>query len=313
MEPAPLRPGETLECVANLSEGRRPEVVDEVVAAASLHPIHVFDVSSDPDHNRSVLTFAGSPGVLRSAMLDATREALSRIDLRRHAGVHPRLGAMDLLPFVPLLGTGMEVAVEAARECARAIWKEIAVPCFLYGEAGLDPERAVLADLRRGAFNTLSPDVGGPDPHRSAGVTVVGAREVLVAYNVNLATEDLAVARRIAHRIRESNGGLRHIRALGLALASRGAVQVSMNLTRPLITTLAHAFETVRSLAVVEGVEILEAEVVGLVPRAALRGRNPAKLGLTTSPKILETELARARLCPGPKPIRAEELPNPLP
>ncbi len=313
MDPAPLRLGKTLECVANLSEGRRPEVVEVVVAAASRHQVDVLDVSSDPDHNRSVLTFAGGPGALADAMIAATREAASWIDLRRHEGVHPRLGAMDLLPFVPLLETEMKVAVETARRCAGVIWKEIAIPCFLYGEAALEPERALLPAIRKSAFTTFLPDVGGPAPHPSAGATVVGAREVLVAYNANLATEDLAVARRIARRIRERDGGLRHVRALGLMLTSRGAVQVSMNLTRPSVTTLAHVFEAVRSLAALEGVEILEAEVVGLIPRAALSGRSPAEVGLALPPKILEAEVARARTTPGPKPTRDEERTHPLP
>lgn len=312
MDPATLQSGRTLACVANLSEGRRLAVVDEVVATASRHPVHILDVSSDTDHNRSVLTVAGAPAALAAAMLDATRQALSSVDLRHHHGVHPRLGAMDLLPFVPVLGTGMEVAVETARACARAIWKATSVPCFLYGEAALGPERALLPIIRKEAFATLAPDVGGPAPHPSAGATVLGAREPLVAYNVILATEDLAVARRIARSIRERDGGLPHVRALGFPLASRKAVQVSMNLIRPCVTTLAHVFDAIRSLAAAEDAEIRGAEVVGVIPEAALAGLSPAEVGLAQAPKILEVELARARTMPGPNP-RTEESPPSLP
>ena len=286
-------PAAVLACPANVSEGRRPEVVSKIAAAAGLPGAVLLDVHSDPDHNRSVLTFLGPPDRLVEAMVAATSAAMDMIDLRGHQGIHPRMGAMDVIPFVPLRSAGMPSAVAAARECARRIWAEAGVPCFLYEEATLGggPPRP-LPEVRRRAFRELAPDFGGPHPHPTAGGVAVGARAVLVAYNVDLATEDAAVARRIARAIRERDGGLPHVRALGLSLPSRNASQVSTNLTRPTITPIGVVFEAVANLAAAEGVRVTGSEIVGLTPRAALPP-SAEYLMLAQPPKILEDEVAR--------------------
>lgn len=263
-----------------------------VALAAGRPGVVLLDVHSDADHHRSVLTFAGDLPALVDGLVAATREAAGRIDLRSHEGVHPRLGAMDVVPFVPTAWStrGMQGAVEAARSYAERIATELGIPSFLYGEAaGGRP----LPDLRRRAFHDLAPDFGGPGPHPSAGATAVGARGVLVAYNVELGTPDLGIARRIARAIRERDGGLPFVRALGLALPRRGRVQVSTNLVRPDVTPMSTVFDTVAALAAAEGVEPMGSEIVGLVPAAAL-GSPTARLRLGAPPKVLEEELARA-------------------
>ncbi|MGH2768239.1 MAG: glutamate formimidoyltransferase [Actinomycetota bacterium] len=282
-----------LECVPNLSEGRRRSVIDLVVGAADRPSVHLLDVHSDGDHNRTVLTLAGSLTGLVEAVLAATEVAAETVDLSRHQGVHPRLGAMDVIPFVPILGSPMREAIMAARVCAERIWRQLGIPCFLNGNAAGAPDRRALPDIRRRAFRELSPDLGGPYPHPTAGATVVGAREVLVAYNIVLETERLSVAARIASAIRERDRGLPHVRALGFPLASRAATQVSTSLLRPTVTTIADVFDAVTAAAAAEGVEVLEAELIGLAPRAALAGRDPESLGLSLAPKILEEELGR--------------------
>lgn len=279
----------SLLCVPNVSEGRRPEVVHAICGAALTAGAHVLDVHSDPDHHRSVITLAGAGRPVVDAAVALAGAAVGAIDLRSHAGAHPRIGAVDVVPFVPAPGAAMEEAVGAARECARRLWEEMGVPCFLYGEA--DPARRPLPEVRRGAFGALPPDVGGPGPHPTAGAAAVGAREALVAFNVNLDTDDVAVARRIAHAVRERDGGLPGVRALGLLLAGRGVAQVSMNLMQPAETTMAAAVDAVAAAAAAEGVAVAGAELVGLAPRAALGGRNAAGLLLHEPPKVLEDAL----------------------
>ena len=286
--PAPI-----LVCPANVSEGRRRDAVSKIAAAAARPGAPLVDVHSDPDHNRSVLTFLAPPDRLVETMVAAAAAAAAMIDLRGHEGVHPRLGAMDVVPFVPLGTAGMPSAIAAARECARRIWEEAGLPCFLYEKAtlGEGPPRS-LPEVRRRAFRELGPDFGGAHPHPTAGSVAVGAREILVAYNVDLATEDVAVAHRIARAIRERDGGLPHVRALGLSLPSRHATQVSTNLTRPTITPIGVVFEAVAKLATAEGVRVTGSEIVGLTPRAALPP-SPEYLLLAQPPKILEDEVAR--------------------
>lgn len=283
-----------LECVANFSEGRREEVIERVVAAARGPGIHVLDVHSDPDHNRSVLTLAGAPDALIDGVVGATRRAVAEIDIGAHEGVHPRLGSMDVVPFVPVLASLMQDAVDAALRYSARICDELEVPSFLYEEAAAAHlgEARSLPAVRKAAFRSLRPDFGGPRPHPSAGAVMVGARGPLAAYNVELATRDGEIARRIAKQIR-MKGGLPHLRALGLPLASRGIVQVSMNLLNPAEVTIADAFDAVARAAEAEGVGVAGAELVGLVPRVALGGREPRALGLRSSPKILEEELSR--------------------
>lgn len=256
--------------------------------------VRILDVHSDPDHHRSVLTAAGPAVALVDAMVSATREAARLIDLRTHEGAHPRLGAMDVVPFVPVLGSTMGIAVEAATRTAERIATQLGIPCFLYGEAARSPERRSLPSIRKRAFIEFSPDFGPPTAHRSAGATVVGARGPIVAYNVNLAATDVAVASRIARRVRSSGGGLPHLRAMGVELRTRRGVQVSMTLTHPVETTIGDAFDAVATAAGEAGVDILESELVGLAPRAALAGRSSESLRLEKQPKILEEILAEA-------------------
>jgi glutamate formiminotransferase len=300
-----------VEAVPNLSEGRRPEVVDEIVAAfAGADPgVLVLDRSSDPDHNRTVLTLAGPGPALVSAAVAGARACARLIDLTRHQGVHPRMGALDVLPFVPLgEATRLAGAADPDLDCAalaeragRRIAAEAGVPVYLYGAAARRPGLAALPAVRGGGFEALRdtpgppPDFGGPGLHPTAGATAVGAREVLVAYNVDLAEADLDLARRIAAAVRERDGGLPAVRAMGVALAGRGLAQVSMNLLDYRVTPPAVAFAAVAELAVRAGARVEASEIVGLVPAAALDGVDPADLRLrgVAAELLLETRLAK--------------------
>jgi glutamate formiminotransferase len=272
-----------LECVPNVSEGRRPEVVARLFAAAASVPgARLLDASSDPDHNRSVLTLAGEPDPLHEALLALYAAALEEIDLTRHQGVHPRVGAVDVTPFVPLEGTGMEVAVAAALRLGAALAERFGLAVYLYEQAARVPARKRLADIRRGGFEGFparladpawAPDFGPARVHPTAGVTVVGARFFLIAWNAVLATPDVAVARAIARRVRESaSGGLPAVRAMGVYLASRELAQVSMNLVDYRKTSLFAALARVREEAVALGTRVVETELVGLVPEDAVWG-----------------------------------------
>lgn len=293
-----------IECVPNISEGRRSEVVDEIVEAIRLVPaVRVLDVSSDASHNRSVITMVGDAAGTKSAVLSLFERAIRSIDLRNHAGEHPRLGAVDVVPFVPVADVSMETCVALARDTAADVASRFDLPVFLYEEAATRVERRNLADIRRGEFEGLAtklarpewtPDFGPAVPHPSAGATVIGARMPLIAFNVNLATDRLEVAKQIAAAVRQSSGGLPAVKALGLALADRGIVQVSMNLTNYQRTSIATAFSAVREHAERSGVHVLESEIVGLVPAAALSGIDIAALRLRdfTARQVLETGLA---------------------
>ncbi|HEU4399065.1 MAG TPA: glutamate formimidoyltransferase [Actinomycetota bacterium] len=296
-----------VECVPNVSEGRRPEVVDEIVAAFAGPDVLVLDRSSDPDHNRSVVTLAGPGPALVEAAVAGAVACASLIDLTRHRGVHPRMGALDVLPFVPLgRATALRGAADPDLDCAalalragRRIAEELGVPVYLYGAAARRPERAALPAVRGRGFEALgqaaSPDLGGTGPHPTAGATAVGAREVLVAYNVDLAGADLELARRIASAVRERDGGLAAVRAMGVALEGRGLVQVSMNLLDFRVTPPAVAFAAVAGLAGRAGARVVRSEVVGLLPAAALAGSDPAELRLDgfTPDLLLEERIAR--------------------
>ena len=271
-----------VECVPNFSEGRRKDVIAAIEGAVTGTPgALLLDRHTDPDHNRTVLTFAGPPAAVLDAALRACDVAVARIDLTRHAGWHPRIGAMDVLPFVPLEDTSLESCVALARQAGEAIWRRFRVPVYLYEEAALKPERRDLSNIRRGGFETLlqaagrepecAPDIGGPGLHATAGATVVGARRFLIAWNVNLETDDVAAARRIAERVRESSGGFPCVKALGLFLASRGRAQVSMNLTDFQRTGLAEVFLAIEQEARRLGVAVSGSELVGLIPELALR------------------------------------------
>jgi glutamate formiminotransferase len=290
-------PSDLLVCPANVSEGRRLLVVASIALAAGRPGVQLLDIHTDPDHNRSVLTLAGRADALVDSVVAAASTAAQMIDLSTHEGAHPRLGAIDVIPFVPVSTdpTGMATAMSAAREAARRVAGEVGIPSFLYEEAGSGRS---LPEVRRRAFTDLAPDFGGPGPHPTAGAAAVGARGPLVAYNVELDTDDLALARHIAASIRERNGGLPHVRALGMALPSRGMVQVSTNLLRPTVTTIGAVFEAVAALAAAAGVDVRGSEIVGLIPRAALPA-STAHVLLREPPKILEAELARCMASPG--------------
>src|SRR5262245_46975270 len=269
-----------IECVPNISEGRRPEVVARIVdAVRRVRGARLLDYSSDASHNRSVLTMAGDAGPLKDAVLALFETALADIDLRVHKGEHPRLGAVDVVPFVPIEGVTMEECVALARETARTVAERFAVPVYLYEEASTNSLRKNLEDIRRGEFEGLAakmttegwaPDYGPPAPHPTAGASVIGARMPLIAYNINLATDRLDVAKRIAAAIRFSSGGFRYVKAMGVTLADRGVVQVSINLTNYEKTPMLRVVEAVKREAERYGVSVLESEIVGLVPSAAL-------------------------------------------
>ncbi|HTK29108.1 MAG TPA: glutamate formimidoyltransferase [Vicinamibacterales bacterium] len=269
-----------IECIPNVSEGRRPEVVSAIADAIRRAPgVRLLDWSSDASHNRSVFTLAGDAPGLEQAIMGLFEQAVAQIDLRTHSGEHPRLGAVDVVPFVPIEGATMADCVALARKVGAEIARRFDVPVFLYEEAASDPARRNLEDIRRGEFEGLAakmatpawaPDFGPASPHPSAGASVVGARMPLIAYNINLATDRLDVAKKIAAAIRHSSGGYRFVKAMGVALADRGIVQVSMNLTNFEKTPIFRVFETVKREAAAHGVAILESEIVGLVPSAAL-------------------------------------------
>jgi glutamate formiminotransferase / 5-formyltetrahydrofolate cyclo-ligase len=290
-----------LECVPNVSEGRRPEVVARLAAAASSPPgVRLLDVSSDPDHNRSVLSLAGEAEGLVQGLLALYEVALAEIDLRRHDGVHPRIGAVDVVPFVPLGDTPMAEAVAAAERLAPEVARRFDLPVYLYERAARVPERAALADIRRGQFEGFAakireplwaPDFGPVRVHPTAGVTVIGARFFLIAFNAVLDTADVAVARAIARRVRESGGGLPAVRAMGVYLASRSRAQVSMNLVDFRRTPLLRVLERVRAEAAALGTKVIEGELIGLMPEEAARGVSRDALQLTGGPALIEDRL----------------------
>lgn len=274
-----------VECVPNFSEGRKPETIERIERAiASVKGAHVLDRHIDRDHNRSVITFVAEPEKIVDAALRAVATATELIDLRMHAGEHPRIGATDVLPFVPVRDVTIETCVALAHEAGRRIWRELSVPVYFYERAALRPDRVRLEKVRGKGFEALraeiqsdpnrAPDVGDK-LHPAAGAIAVGARPFLIAFNINLRTGDIGVAHSIARSIRESSGGLPFVKALGFELKTRGLVQVSMNLIDYEQTTIARVFEAVENQAAQRGVEIAGAEIVGLLPRAALdRGAN---------------------------------------
>ena len=275
MHPMPI-----IECIPNVSEGRRPEIVEAIAAAIRSVPgVRLLDHSSDASHHRSVFTFAGDAGAVKAAVLAMYERALAAIDLRSHSGEHPRLGAIDVVPFVPIEGVTMEACVALAKDVGREVADRFGVPVYLYEEAASDPARRNLEDIRRGEFEGLAakmasagwaPDFGPAHPHAAAGASVIGARMPLIAYNINLNTDRLDVAKKIAAAIRHSSGGFRFVKAAGFELKDRGVVQVSMNLTNYEKTPIFRVFETVKREAERYGVTILESEIVGLIPAAAL-------------------------------------------
>ncbi len=292
-----------IECVPNVSEGRDREKIDAIAEEISRTPgVKLLDVCVDRDHHRSVFTFIGSPDDVVRAALTAMAGALDRIDMREHRGVHPRVGAVDVVPFVPLKGAVIKDAVEAAHRFGYAFGERNGVPVYFYGEAALSPQRRELPEIRRGGYEGLKgrmedprwkPDAGPEAFHPKSGATAVGARQPLIAFNVNLRTDDLRAAREIARKVRFSSGGLRHVKAIGVPLNSRNIVQVSMNLTDFRETSVRAAFDAVKEEASKRGVAILESELVGLIPEAALEGLSADDLRLSDFREecIIETHL----------------------
>lgn len=269
-----------VECVPNFSEGRRPEVIAAIRDAAGAVPgVTVLDVHADPTHHRMVLTFVGGPDAVLTAAFRCAEQAARLIDMTTHRGEHPRIGATDVVPFVPVSGVTMDACVELANTLGKRLGEELGIPVYLYARAARRLERVRLPDVRRGQYEGLR-DAIETDPARvpdfgparlgTAGATAVGARPFLVAYNINLATSDLGLAKRIARTIRESNGGLPAVQALGMATDDPNVAQVSMNLLDTAVTPMHVVYEAVRDHAAAAGVEVVESEIVGLLPLDAV-------------------------------------------
>ena len=273
-----------------MSEGRDPRAIEAIAQAVRAVPgARLADVHADPDHNRSVFTFLGPPRAVEEAALALAAAVFARVDMREHRGIHPRIGALDVLPFVPLRDVSMDEAVALARRVGERLGREHSVPVYFYGAAATRPERRAIHDIRRGGYEGLAarladpawcPDCGPTLFHPRGGAIAVGARDILVAFNVWLDTRDLGAARAIASAVRESSGGLSFVQALGLPLERRGLVQVSMNLLDHRRTGIGRAYDAVAAEAARRGIPIKRAELVGLAPRAAFEGRAPETIGM---------------------------------
>jgi glutamate formiminotransferase len=301
-----------IECIPNISEGRRPEVVAAVIAAVKAVPgVRWLDQSTDADHNRSVLTFLGTPEVLEQAVMVLYEQVAAHVDLRAHTGEHPRMGAVDVVPFVPISGGAtMADCVALAKRVGERVAQRFSVPVLLYEEAATAGHRRNLAEVRKGEFEGLGeklakpewkPDFGPATPHPALGASAIGAREALVAYNVYLNTPDVAVAQAIAKAIRGSSGGLGSVKAMGLYIEERKQAQVSMNLVNFRKNPLYRVVELIKIEAARFGVHVTSSEIVGLVPQDALlesaayylqlEGYRP---GLVLENRILEVEAEAA-------------------
>jgi glutamate formiminotransferase len=295
-----------VECVPNFSEGRRREVVNQILEAICTDPlVRLIDHSMDASHNRAVVTFVGAPKDCADAAFRGIARARDLIDLTQHTGEHPRIGATDVVPFVPLEGSTMDECVRTAHALGERVGRELEIPVYFYEAAAKRPERKNLPDVRNIGFEKLrdavltdasrAPDVGPPLLHPTAGATVIGARFFLIAFNVNLATEDVAVAKEIAKKVREKDGGLAGIKAMGFAVESPKCAQVSMNVCNFQATGLERVYREIETLAEARGVAILESELVGLAPRASLPPGVPERIrlrGFDPKKQIIE-ELVR--------------------
>jgi glutamate formiminotransferase len=270
-----------IECVPNFSEGRDTTKIDAIVQAILAVPdVVLLDRESDADHNRSVLTFVGPPAAVAEAAFRSIEKAIELIDLTRHQGAHPRIGAADVVPFIPIEGVTLEECVRLSERLAQDVWDKLKVPVYLYEAAARRPERANLENIRRGQFEALTaemgkiaardPDVGDPVCHPTAGALVTGARKFLIAYNVNLNTPDVSIAKKIAKTIRFSTGGFRFVKSMGVMLNTRNLAQVSINLTDFEQTPMHLVFETVRREAERYGASVVGSEIVGLIPKKAI-------------------------------------------
>lgn len=269
-----------IECVPNYSEGRRPDVMEAIIEPFRRRPgCTLLDSRADKDHNRLVVSLVGQPEPIQDALIESALAAKEKIDLEHHQGGHPRIGAVDVIPFIPLRNLDMNACVELAREFGRRFHKETGIPVYFYEEAAFRPERRRLEVIRKGQFEALKteisrperhPDVGAAKIHPSAGATIIGARKFLIAFNVNLGTSDLKLAREIAKAVRSSSGGLCHVKGIGLALEDRALTQVSMNIVDYEKNALYRVVELIRMEAKRWGVPVRETEVYGMVPAAAL-------------------------------------------
>lgn len=270
-----------IECVPNFSEGRRQDVIDEIVSCfRDKRGIYLLDQRADEDHNRLVISLVGAPAPIQEALLAAAKTALKHIDMNAHQGGHPRIGAVDVVPFTPIKGITMEECIELAHSFGERYYKETGIPVYFYEDAALRPEMKRLEVIRKGQYETLkdevktnpdrTPDIGEASLHPTAGATVIGARKFLVAFNVNLDTPDVNIAKKIAAAVRASSGGFCHVKGIGLALEERGTTQVSMNLVDYEKNSLYRVLETVRMEARRWGVGVLETEVYGMIPVNAI-------------------------------------------
>lgn len=269
-----------IECVPNFSEGRDPEKIKMISNSfRGKDGVKLLDCRSDADHNRLVITVVGEPGPLKTCLTEAVGVAIKIIDMRKHKGQHPRMGAVDVIPFIPIRNVSMPESIAFSKDAAKDISEQYKLPVFLYEQSALRPERQQLSDIRKGQFEGMAtkikqpewkPDFGPQEIHPTAGATAIGARMPLVAFNVNLGTGDIAVADDIAKKVRHVSGGLRYCKAIGIALKKRGIVQVSMNMTDYTKTALYKAFELIKMEAEKYGVSVVGSEVVGLVPMQAL-------------------------------------------
>lgn len=267
-----------VECVPNFSEGRREEVIQEIADAFKKH-CRLLDVKPDKDHNRSVYTTIGAPEEVLAGVLAAIEVAIKYIDLNTHKGEHPRLGACDVVPFIPIAGIDMNECIELSRKAGEAIWERFKIPVYYYEASALRPDRVNLADIRKGEYEGIKaeikephrkPDVGEAELHPTAGAVVVGARKPLIAYNINLNSSDLSIAKKIAKRVRAKGGGLAYVKALGVMLSERNIAQVSMNLTDFSKSAMYTVFEMVKMEAQRYGVSVVGSEVIGLLPLEAI-------------------------------------------
>lgn len=300
-----------LECVPNFSEGRRDEVIEEILEAMSAVPgLFVLGNEMDADHHRAVLTLAGTAEAIEEAMVKGSEVAIRLIDLRTHSGIHPRMGALDVCPVIPLDGTSMADAVVTARSIASRLAIELGLPCFLYGHAAEREERRNLENVRQRGFESLrdsigtdashAPDRGPRRVHPTAGAVAVGARDFLIAFNVQLDSSDLALARQIAAKIRERDGGLPAVKALGFFLEDRRVAQVSMNLMDYRVTSIEQAYAAVCDAAAAVGLAVKDSEIVGLIPEAALDEAAAQRIRLLdfdAGELYLEARLRQAGAC----------------
>ncbi len=269
-----------VECVPNFSEGRVKEVIDAIVGKLKNYNVDILNIHADADHNRTDVTFIGEPEEVKKAAIAMSIKAVKLIDMKRHRGEHPRMGAMDVVPFIPVANVSIEECVKLAHEFAKEFSEKTRVPCFMYEEAATRPDRKNLADVRRGEYEGLKEEIGknpdrtpdyGPNKiHPTAGATAVGAREFLIAFNVNLTTNDIQIAKNIAKAVRHSSGGYRYVKAMGFEIKKKGIVQVSMNMTNYRKTPLFRVFETIKREAERYGTRVLSSEIVGMIPLEAI-------------------------------------------